>query len=324
MPSPSTVLTTQRPDLPHSYMEFSNAANQKGFIAHRVLPISEVAKQAGNFGKIPVEELLQNRDTARTPGSGYSRGEWTFLPATYSCEEHGAEEPIDDSERKIYGEYFDSDMIAASRAFAAVLGNAEARVAAAVFNATTWTSNTTAVTEEWDTVSAAIPAADILAAKRSMFAVSGLEANALIINRNVFDNIKLLDSVTEVSQAQNFMDMRAGTISEQGLALILGIDEIIVAGAAKNTANENQTGAFSRHWSDEYAMVAKIAKTEDFREPAIGRTFHWGEDGSSIGGTVETYREEQTRSDIFRVRHQVDEVITHVEAGWLLSNVTTI
>jgi hypothetical protein len=70
-------------------------------------------------------------------------------------------------------------------------------------------------------------------------------------------------------------------------------------------------------------MVCRIATSNDFREPCIGRTFHWSADGSSIGGTVESYREEQTRSDIIRVRHEVAEVTLYAEAGHLLSNVTT-
>jgi hypothetical protein len=71
-------------------------------------------------------------------------------------------------------------------------------------------------------------------------------------------------------------------------------------------------------------MVAKIATSVDMREPCIGRTFHWTQDGSSIGGTVESYREEAIRGDVIRVRHDVDEVILYPEAGHLLSNVTTI
>jgi hypothetical protein len=71
-------------------------------------------------------------------------------------------------------------------------------------------------------------------------------------------------------------------------------------------------------------MVCKIATGNDMREPCVGRTFHWSADGSSIGGTVESYREEGVRGNVIRVRHQVAEVVLHAEAGHLLSNVTTL
>jgi hypothetical protein len=70
-------------------------------------------------------------------------------------------------------------------------------------------------------------------------------------------------------------------------------------------------------------MVCRIATSNDMREPCIGRTFHWSEDGSLIGGAIEEYWEEQSRSNIIRVRHDTDEVIMYPQAGHLLSNVTT-
>jgi hypothetical protein len=51
--------------------------------------------------------------------------------------------------------------------------------------------------------------------------------------------------------------------------------------------------------------------------------FHWSEDGSSPGGTVESYRDEIVRGNIIRVRHDVDEVVLYAQAGHLLSNITT-
>ncbi len=69
-------------------------------------------------------------------------------------------------------------------------------------------------------------------------------------------------------------------------------EHIIVAGTSKNAAKEGQAATPAQIWSGEYAMVCKIATSVDMREPCIGRCFHWSADGSSIGGTVETYRDE--------------------------------
>ena len=61
MPSPSTALATLRPDLGGSFEEFDLAMDRQGFIATRVLPVLEVAKASGVFGKIPIEQLLKVR-----------------------------------------------------------------------------------------------------------------------------------------------------------------------------------------------------------------------------------------------------------------------
>ena len=66
-----------------------------------------------------------------------------------------------------------------------------------------------------------------------------------------------------------------------------------------------------------------MTTTNDMSEPCIGRTFHWAEDGSQPAGTVETYRDETKRSDIVRVRHDVDEIVMYTEMGHLLYNITT-
>jgi hypothetical protein len=70
-------------------------------------------------------------------------------------------------------------------------------------------------------------------------------------------------------------------------------------------------------------MVAHIDFSQDVRRPTIARTFHWTGDGSEIDGRVETYRDEPVRSEIVRVRHQTAEKVMHVQAGHLLSNITT-
>lgn len=322
MPSPSAALSTQRPDIASSFEEFGLLMNQQGFIANQVLPVVEVAKQAGNFGIIPLEQLLQHPDTVRAPGSAYNRTKWKFETSTYACEEYGIEEPIDDRESKMYEEYFDAEVVAAQRALHSVMAAYELRVAAAVFNATTWAAATTGITNEWDDAANAVPLTDVEAAVQAVYAASGLWPNALIINRKVFRNLRNCAQVVDRVKYQGFMDARAGNISVEALSQAFDL-QLIVSGGTQNTAIEGQSASLSPMWSDEYAMICKIAAGSDFREPGVGRTFHWGEDGSEIGGLFETYRDETVRGDIARVRHDVDEKILYVAAGHLLSNVTT-
>lgn len=328
MPSPSSSLATLRPDLA-TFLEFDLASDSAGFIASRVLPVMDVASQAGNFGKIPLEQLLQQRETRRAPGAGYARGNWTFDKATYAAEEHGAEEPVDDREAKMYAEYFDAEQVSTLRAFSSVLRNAEQRVADAVFNATTWNGGalTTVVTNEWDVnhTANAVPITDVEAAVNKVYDASGLWPNALIINRKVFRALRNLDQIVDRIASEGAGDAtKPSDITEAMLAQVFDLDYVIVAGASRNSAKEGQAATPTQIWSSEYAMVCRIATGNDMREPCIGRTFHWSQDGSSIGGTVESYRDEVIRGNVIRVRHDVDEVILYPQAGHLLSNVTTI
>lgn len=322
MPSPSSALSTLRPDLAASFEAFDLAAEKAGYIGQKVMPFVDVASQAGNFGKIPLAQLLQQRDTKRAPGSGYARGNFTFEPATYSCEEHGAEEPVDDREAKMYANYFDAEVIATQRAYNAVLRNAEKRIADAVFNTSTWTGSslTTDVSgTPWATISSAVPLTNVESAVQKVYDNSGLWPNALVINRKVFRNLRntaqVIDRIASSGAGNRNL---ASDVTVDMLAQAFDLDYIIVAGGSQNTATEGQTAAVGQIWSSTYAMVCRVATSSDFREPCIGRTFHWSADGSSVDGAIESYRDEVVRSNVIRVRHDVDEIVLYAQAGHLL------
>lgn len=326
MPTSSSSLATLRPDLAESFMEFDLEADAAGMVAPQVFPIVEVQKQAGNFGKIPLEQLLQQRETKRAPGSGYNRSNFSFDDAQYACVEHGTEEVVDDREAKMYADYFDAEVISTMRAYGEVLRNAEQRVADSVFNASTWTGSalTTAVSNEWDDAANATPIVNVEAAVQAVYDNSGLWANALIVNRKVFRNLRNCEEIIErINSAGAGNPSKASDVTAAMLSQVFDLDYIIVGGTSKNSAIEGQSASVGQIWSDEYAMVCKVATGPDFREACIGRTFHWSEDGSTPGGTIETYREEQTRGNVVRVRHDVDEIVLYAEAGHLLSNITT-
>lgn len=225
----------------------------------------------------------------------------------------------------MYADWLDVELIATNRAQNAVLMNAETRISAAIFNATTWTGAglTTVITNEWDDAALAVPLTDVEAAIRKVYDASGLMPNALILNWRAYRNLRNTVQIIDRIKYSGFMDTRAGAITNEAMAQVFDLDMIIVAGGTFNAAKEGQAADPTVMWSDEYAMVAKIATSNDFREPCIGRTFHWAGDGSEADGRVESYREEQTRSEIIRVRHEVDEIVLYPEAGHLLSNVTT-
>ncbi|MFY8201644.1 MAG: hypothetical protein ACOVLE_13290 [Pirellula staleyi] len=322
MPTSVTSLATLRPDLAESFEAFDLEAEKAGYIARKVLPTVDVASQAGNFGKIPLEQLLQQRDTKRAPGSGYSRGNFTFDDSTYSCKENGAEEPIDDREAKMYAEYFDAETVSTQRAYNAVLANAEKRVADAIFNTSTWTGaslSTDVSSVPWATIASAKPLANVEAAVQKVYDGSGLWPNALVINKKVFRNLRNTPEVIDRIASSGAGDRNlASDVTLQMLAQAFDLDYIIVAGGSQNTAKEGQTASVGQIWSSTYAMVCKVATSGDFREPCVGRTFHWSADGSNIDGAIESYRDETVRANIIRVRNDVDEVILYAQAGHLL------
>lgn len=324
MASPSSSLATLRPDLA-SMIEFDLAMDQNDFIGLKVAPVIEVAKASGNFGKIPLEELLKAQDVARAPGSGYGRDKFTFEPMTYTTTEKGFEQPIDDNERAMHADYFDVEVLATLRAYDAVLRAHEKLVADTIFNTSTWTGSSlaTAVGTPWSTHASATPIDDVEAAVLKVYSNSGRWPNSLVLTRKAFRHLRLCSQVTDrIASSGAGSSTRMADITIDHLRMVFDIPNIYVAGGSRNSANEGQSATLTGMWDDTKAMVGYIDQSNDVRRPTIARTFHWSEDGSQIGGAVESYRDETVRSDIVRVRHQVGIKVMYTEMGHLLTSVT--
>lgn len=326
MATPTSSLATLRPELAGTMEQFDLAMDRLGFIGLRVLPVMEVAEQAGSFGKITLESLLRAADTTRTSKGGYNRDEFEFTTDTFATAENGFEGRVDDRDRRLYGNYFDAEQVTARRVFDIVLRNQEKRAAALLWNTTTWTGaeHTTAVSTAWTLANkaTAVPVDDVEAAVRKVWALTGTWPNALILSHFAFRNLahcsQIIDRITASGAGQ---PAKPSDVTTNMLAAVFNLPRIIVAGSAKNTANAGQTRSIASVWSNDYAMVARLAETNDIQEPCLGRTFHWGADGSQVGGLVETYRDETVRADIVRVRHETQEKVLYHEMAHLMTNV---
>lgn len=322
MARPTTTAVNLRPDLTMGLQEFDLAADRLGFIAPRLMPVFEVARKSGDFPRIKLESLLTSRKTRRAPRSGYSRSEWEFEDDNYNTYEEGAEELLDENEAATYGDFFDYEVIMRDRARDALLRNHEIEVAALAFNASV-VGTATGVSVEWSTAATATPITDIKAAKRRAFNRTGIWPNALVISYAVWQNLQDTAQVIDRIQSGGAGDRTTrADLDVAAMARVLDVRHLLVGGAAKNTAAQGLDAAVSEIWDDEFALVTKIAETNDLAEPCFGRTMHWAGDGSQIGGTIEQYEEPEVRGDVLRARRQVGLKVMYPECSDLLSNIT--
>jgi len=139
MPRPTSATTLQRADLGAIAYEYNLEASQRGFIGQRILPVFEVPEQSADYPKIPIEALIKIQDTKRGPRGHYNRSDYEFKTGTYSCEEFGWEEQVDDAEANLYRRYFDAEEVAIKRAVDVLLRGREVRIAAMLFNSGNFT-----------------------------------------------------------------------------------------------------------------------------------------------------------------------------------------
>jgi hypothetical protein len=285
------------------------------FIGTKVLPIFKSAVKSANFSRITRDSILRSRNVKRAPRSAYSRDTYDAKDQLFNCQERGHEQPLDDGERRLYQNSFNAEMAASKIAGQIVLQEQEKDISGSLFNTATFTGAT------FNDVSAnpwATAATDIIgqvdAAKDAVRQNSGMTANALVISKS---NVKNLKKNTNIKAAVQYVARTTEAEILNAVADLFGLKYILIGDMIKNTANEGQAFAGADIWSSTYALVARIAETDDLTEPCLGRTFLWETD-SPDAATVEEYREEQTRSWVYRVRHHADEVVFDTNYAQLL------
>ncbi|GMW02645.1 MAG: hypothetical protein AMXMBFR84_37810 [Candidatus Hydrogenedentota bacterium] len=320
MSSPSTNVDL-RPDITGSLEKFDVQANEAGYIASRVLPPKDVDTQSGTFGVIPIKELLKQASTERASNGHYNRIGFEFTDDSWATKEIGLEVRVDERNKNMYSRYFDDQLVAARLSRSTVLKRYEMLVAAAIFNTNTWTP--TAVSTEWSNNASGVPITDVTAAKKRVRAATGMLPNAIIMNWIVFENLRNNAQIIDRIESGGAGQMaKPADITREMIARCFDLEEVIVAGGMTNTANDADVAVLADIWSSEYCALARVARTNNIEEACVGRTFHWTEDGSSIGTTFESYDEPQSRSMIVRNRMEVQAKILYTECLDLLSNIT--
>ncbi len=320
---------TLRPELATIAYEYSLKSANKGFIAEKVLPTFRVPLQYAVYPYIPIESILKvPADLKRAPRSAYKRTDWTFKMNNYNCTDQGLEEAVDDAEARLYSRFFDAEQMAVLRNMDRVLRNREMRVANVLQNtgqfpfgpnATQVSFEKTAVATPWNNFANATPRDDVMGARELMKYTTGIVPNTLIITERLLWDLLRCDEVKDALKYTTPVEMMSIEAATKMLALYFEIDQVLVSGAIFDKAAEGQPKNISGIWNDSIACVCALSSGgEDLQEPCIGRTFLWEED-SPTPLVVETYREEEIRSWIFRTRQNVGEGLVFTGANYLLT-----
>ena len=323
---PTTAAFEPREDLGMRFEEFDLAMNRLGFIGHRVLPVIQRGGPSGKFPRVSIDQMLQQLVTRRSPDGAYSRSTREWDDDNYETTEYGLEATLDDRTIKRYDDIIDAEVFEGEVIENALLLDYEKAVADSMFNATTFSGRTGAVTTEWSNTGSASPVEDVRDKVQTIRLASGVKPNALIINDEVFNNLISCDEIIDRLKYQGFQGARPGEISKQALAISLNIDEVIVAESVYNTVMPGIDAVLNDIWSNEYALLARVAKTSNPMERCVGRTIQWDEEGSSDGGGMsviaETYYEDSRRGGVLRRRTDWGLKNLFLECGYLFSNIT--
>lgn len=309
------------PELSISFYEADLVASTEGFIAHKILPPLDVNRQAGTYLKVPSEALVQTpRDTRRAPGGKYAEIDGALEEGSYICVDRGLQASVDDGERQNYAHQVDAGELAVQRITGTLLRDTEKRVADKLFNATTFAGRTAGVGIGWK-ASNADPVGDVFDAIETFRTQCGSSPDTMAIGFGLLLTLKQNPTIISLLKYDSEEDP-SRLITVPVLQELFLIPKIIVGGEMTNTAVQNVDSpgsTFADIWSDDKALLCKTVKAAETKTAQLGRTFVNTLD-TGLWGVTESWRDIETRSEKFRVRHNIGEELVHLDAGYLLTN----
>ena len=308
--------TVEREDLGDVLNEYALEESRKeGFVGLELYKPFFVGTQNGHFPVIPVEEYLKPRETRRNAGSAFSRGSTVYEQATYGCEEHGWEEPVDMVEKMDEAKYFDQEVLAGEIAVDTILRDLESDIITQIE-----ALSANAVTTKWSTAATCTPRADVNAGIKSIMNATGIMPDTLALTWTTMQNVMICDEFTDSSKYTSNILQSGIDTQKQMLADYFGVKRLVIANAVSNGADEGLTYSASQMLDNAYGLLCITGDSNLKMRPQLGRTFFWDKLGGQTPYMTDSYEEPQTKSNIIRVHNS--RVIKNLQTsdGYLLSN----
>ncbi len=303
-----------RPEL-SAVVEEASAADAY-FIALKVFPAYNSTKKTGEFMKITksASEVQKKNITERAQKGPYGRVDRTYEKDNFACVDRGLEELLDDAVTAELADFFATEQVTSKLLLRSIMIDHEIRVAAEVFNETNFGTAASAAVAYTEANLATINFPLDIQTAIKVIKKRGELANTIVMNRNVFDRIRR----STLMASFLFGPLGGGQqITEDMLGKAFGVPNVLIADATYDSSKKGQIAAADYIWSSAYIWVGNV-QGGDFSAGGAGRSIIWTGDASSLFVT-ETYRSEENRSDVIRVRTHTDEKVINAPAGTLIA-----
>jgi hypothetical protein len=309
---------TPRSDI-FALVQQANADFTKLFIGDQIFPVKGEDVKRGIYMKANLAnaELLNADAVARASGDAYQRINRKYDTDTFDAIEYGLESVIDDAYESEVERFMNIESTEAMLLERSLRISYEARVAAALFNSSTFTATAATVNYTAANLATIDVANDVDLAKARMLK-NGLIANTIVMGYDVYQRIRrstlLQNQIFGVVPRSANQRMLPG---EQDVAEALGVEKLLVGKAPRNGNNKGQSYSGSFIWGTTYIAVCNTAGGE-YQAGGVGRTIQWTKDTTGLF-TPETYRSDERRSNVLRVRQHTAEKVIDATACELIT-----
>jgi hypothetical protein len=287
------------------------------YVAERILPYFDVKKQSGKHF-VYDRGRFRTVDTLRGTGAGANEVTHKLTVGDpYYCDDHAlrefvADEDIDNAITPT------SPLVDATENIVDLL-KIDYEIEAATLMADTGvlTQNTTlSGTSQWSDYTNSNPFTNIETAKATIHENLFVQPNTLLMGKQVFDKLKHHPLILE-----RIKYSQMAVTTEQIMATVFGVKNVIVAGAGKNTAKEGQADDMGYIWG-KHAWLLYIAPVLRPKMITFAFSYRWVEGKSPMVVEREAGVDERNRRGQYvRVGDfYYDQKLVSAEAAYLIKN----
>lgn len=288
---------------------------------HRVFPTIPSDKQGGRFASYQKGPWLKSQLELRAPGARSAEVAYTATTTPYFIDVVGGHMSIDEQTETNADAPFNPRADTNAFLAAQVMLYKEIDWASTYFVTGVWANETTP-NPLWS-ASNSTPLADIETGIYTIAGATGANpANmVLILGRKTWKGLKSnADLIGRINAGQTPNGPATATLS--GLASVLGIGEVRVMGAIKNTADIGQTASLSFIGGDNDALLVYRNPRPGRLMPSAGYTYAWtGYLGANAeGGRVTSWYEPSLKANVMEVEFATEFMLTGTDLGYFFLN----
>jgi len=287
------------------------------YVVEKLLPTYRIAKQSG-------KHFIYDRGRFRTGKNNGIRATGakaeevklsltTGLP--YFCEDHAKKQFVTDEDVKNNIQTGNDPFTDATENVKALqMTDKEVEMTTLLTTAGSYAAAhkaTLSGTNLWSDFANSDPIGDIRTGKAAIHAAIFKEPNKLVISRAILDQL-----VDHPDFLERIKYTQTGVTTEQVLARIFGVDEVIVAKAGKNTATEGQDDVMGYIWGN-FALLAFVDPNPRPKYITLGLNYQWKQ---NIVQRLRGVDEEDRRGTFVRVGDDYrDTKLVSALCGYLIT-----
>lgn len=284
------------------------------FVAQRVFPTVSVEKQTDKYYVYTKADWFRDEAQKRAPSTESAGSGYNVSTAGYSCDVFAIHKDVPDQVR------LNSDMPlnpfrdATEFVTQRLMLRLERQWAADYFTTGVWDTDVTP-SNTWDNYASSDPIGDIEVGKRTILQNTGMIANRLVLGYQVFEKLKHHPDIVD-----RFKYTSSQTITEDMLARIFGVDQVLVCMAVYNSAVEGETASYG-FVHGKHALLCYASGSPGLLSPSAGYIFIWRGVSEGLGQNVgiSRFRMEHLKSERVEGEMAFDDKVVATDLGYFFN-----